>query len=334
MKIREEYIKKMISVIVPIFNKSPYIKKCLDSICNQTYINLEIICVNDGSTDDSGEIAKKYAKIDSRFIYIEQENQGVSAARNRGLEIANGEYISFIDCDDELENDMYDFLLELMKKYDADIAHCGYKKIHLDGLATEVGNREICLIQNREEALECLISGKYFTGSLCTKLYKSSLFKNVCFDKELKINEDLLVNFKVFNNAKNIVFSGDTKYLYYERKESSSTRVRNDKKLLDSLKVSEYIFENIKANNSLKYTAARKLFYVLTSVYRNYIFYPPHNHDMMKKELCIRIKEIEPLCSDVKLKYRINFWLMRFFPVVYKFLYCIYDSIRKPNWDV
>lgn len=325
----------MISVIVPIYNKAPYIKECLDDICNQTYRDLEIICINDGSTDGSGEIVKEYAKKDTRFCYIEQENRGVSAARNRGLELAKGDYISFIDCDDGLEKDMYSFLLELMKKYNADIAHCGYKKVHLDGSSAEVGNSNICLVQGSEEALECLIGGKYFTGSLWNKLYKAALFENVKFDKELKINEDLLVNFRAFSQAKCIVFSGTTKYLYYERKEASSTRIQNEKKLLDALSVSEQIFKECMENETLQHISAAKLFYALTNVYRNYIFYPQYNNQKeIKGKICKRIREIQPLCSNVPLKYRINFEVMKRFPLIYKCLYRLYDSIREPNWDV
>lgn len=324
----------MISVIVPVYNKTPYIEKCLEDICNQTYQDLEIICINDGSTDGSEEIIKTFMKKDARFRYVEQENQGVSAARNRGLELAKGEYISFIDCDDGIERDMYDFLLRLLEKHDADIAHCGYKKIHLDGSITEVGSSAVQLKQNREEALECLIGGKHFTGSLCTKLYKASLFTNVKFDEQLRINEDLFVNFKVFKKANKIVFDGATKYLYFERGESSSTRIQNEKKLLDSLKVAEYIFDECKNDTCLNKTATGKLFYALTNVYRYYIFNPSQSDIIIKRALRNRIKEISPLCKAVSLKYRINYRFMRFFPEIYKVLYQIYNSVRKPNWDV
>lgn len=324
----------MISVIVPVYNKAPYIEKCLEDICNQTYRDLEIICIDDGSTDGSGEIIKAFMKKDLRFRYVEQENQGVSVARNRGLELAKGEYISFIDCDDGIERDMYDFLLRLLEKHDADIAHCGYKKIHLDGTCTEVGSSAVQLIQNREEALECLIGGKYFTGSLCTKLYKANLFTNVKFDEQLRINEDLYVNYQVFKKANKIVFNGAAKYLYFERSESSSTRIQNEKKLFDSLKVAEYIFNECKNDTCLNKIATGKLFYALTNVYRYYIFNPSQSDIIMKRALRNRIKEISPLCKAVSLKYRINYRFMRFFPEIYKVLYQIYNSVRKPNWDV
>ena len=326
---------KMISVIVPIYNKAPYIQKCLEDISNQTYRNLEIICINDGSTDDSGEIVKAFVKKDSRFQYVEQENQGVSAARNRGLELANGEYISFIDCDDGLECDMYAFLLDLIKKYNADIAHCGYKKIHLDGSVSKIGDQNNCLIQTREEALKCLIGGQFFTGSLWTKLFKSSLLENARFDNELKVNEDILMNFKLFDMAEHIVFDDATKYLYYERAEASSSRVPSEKKLLDSMKVFEYIFENCYEKSELKGVAARRLFYVLTNVYRYYVFYPQQDiQNKIRSQICQRITEIQPFCESVSFKYRLNYQAMRKIPQFYKFLYQIYNSVRKPNWDV
>lgn len=324
----------MISVIIPIYNKAPYIKKCLEDLHNQTYHNLEIICINDGSTDGSGEIVKEYMKKDKRFQYYEQKNQGVSVARNQGLKLATGEYISFIDCDDGLEKDMYEFLLRMMIKFDADIVHCGYKKIHLDGSSTEIGDNAIQIVQNKDEALKCLIGGKYFTGSLCTKLYKADLFKNIRFDEHLQINEDLYVNFKVFNIAKKIVFNGATKYLYFEREDSSAKRIKNKKKVTDSLKVAEYIFENSKENQFLKYIAARKLFVSLTNAYRNLIFFPSNNQRKIKKEICNKIEEIGPFCRDLPLKYKFNFKFMKYLPIFYKPLYRIYDIMRKPNWDV
>ena len=327
-------INALVSVIVPIYNKAPYIEKCLDDICNQTYGDLEIICINDGSTDGSGEIVKSYMKKDSRFRYLEQKNQGVSAARNRGLELAKGEYISFIDCDDGLERDMYDFLLKLLKKYEADIAHCGYKKIYLDGSSIEIGDSTERLVQSQNEALACLVGGKYFTGSLCTKLYKANLFENVRFDEQLRINEDLYVNYKVFNKAKVIVFSGATKYKYFEREESSATRIKNKKKVLDALKVAEYIYEDSKENDTLKCIAARKFFIALTNTYRSLIFYPSNDQDKIKREICTKIEEIRPLCRDISLKYKFNFKFMKYLPVFYKFLYQIYDLLRNPNWDV
>ena len=113
-----------ISVIVPVYKVEPYLRKCLDSIINQTYRNLQIILVDDGSPDNCGAICDEYASKDSRIEVIHQENGGVSAARNAGLKLAAGDYIGWVDSDDWIEPDMYAYMLENMQKYEADIAVC------------------------------------------------------------------------------------------------------------------------------------------------------------------------------------------------------------------
>ena len=128
----------MISVIVPVYNSEKYLKACIDSIIKQTYTDLEIICVNDGSTDGSLEILREFACMDSRVVVHSQENHGVSTARNVGLKFAHGEFVSFIDSDDEMELDMYELLIQTQNEYQADIVHCGYKRICRNGTIKEV----------------------------------------------------------------------------------------------------------------------------------------------------------------------------------------------------
>lgn len=196
----------MISVIIPVYNSAPYLEQCLNSVLSQTYPNLEVICVDDGSTDISKHIIQKFVEEDSRVILVSQPNSGVSTARNAGLDIAHGEYITFVDSDDEIEPDMYETLLDLLLRYKADIAHCGYKKMHLDGTVKDVLGTGELLVQDSSEASKCLITGQHFVGSPCTKLYKQELFSNIRFVPELKINEDVLVNAQLFNRAQKIVF--------------------------------------------------------------------------------------------------------------------------------
>ena len=119
----------LVSVIIPIYNVEKYINKTINSVINQTYKNLEIILVNDGATDNSLEICKKYNEIDSRIMIIEKENGGLSSARNAGLDVAKGEYISLIDGDDFIESHFIEYLLSLIIKSEADIAECYLEKI-------------------------------------------------------------------------------------------------------------------------------------------------------------------------------------------------------------
>lgn len=115
----------LISIIVPVYNVEPYVSKCLESILRQTYQNIEIIIIDDGSTDGGSDICDAYAHKDKRIKVIHQSNEGVSGARNVGLRIAKGEFIGFVDSDDWIEADMYEYLLQNIQQQDADIAICG-----------------------------------------------------------------------------------------------------------------------------------------------------------------------------------------------------------------
>lgn len=124
---------KKISVIVPVYNVGEYLRQCVDSILSQTYSNLEIIAVNDGSTDGSGAILDEYREKDIRLIAIHQENQGVSAARNKGLDVATGDYIAFVDADDYIHPEMYEKLVKALEDNQADISFCTRKRVYQNG---------------------------------------------------------------------------------------------------------------------------------------------------------------------------------------------------------
>ena len=130
-------MKDKISVIVPVYNVEEYITKCLSSIANQTHTNLEIICVDDGSTDGSGLICDEFAKADARFVVVHKQNEGVAVARNVALELATGDYIGFVDSDDWIEPVMYETLLQCMQKDSVEIGCGNYNKVF--------GNRVVCM---------------------------------------------------------------------------------------------------------------------------------------------------------------------------------------------
>ena len=147
--------EKLVSVIIPAYNIEDYIGRCLDSIISQTYKNLEIIVVDDGSRDHTGEILDNYAKKDRRIKVIHKENGGVSSARNKGIEAAEGDYIGFIDGDDLIEPEMYKTLVDLLEEENADIAHCGYQMVFPDRVDYyhNTGKKKI---QTTEEGLKDL----------------------------------------------------------------------------------------------------------------------------------------------------------------------------------
>lgn len=130
-----------ISVIVPVYNCAPYVERCIHSIMAQTHTDLEIICVDDGSTDGSSQLLDKLTMEDPRIHVIHQSNAGVSAARNAGIDIATGDLITFVDSDDAIEPDMYEILLPYFSDESVDIVHCGYKRIRPDGSVKDVNGR-------------------------------------------------------------------------------------------------------------------------------------------------------------------------------------------------
>lgn len=249
---QDNYTKKQkdkISIIVPVYNCEKYLEECLDSIINQTYHNLEIILVNDGSTDNSLKICYRYQKKDPRIIVINQKNQGQAVARNKALAIATGKYIGFVDSDDWIDLDTYDYLYHLIKKYKAD---CTYNRIRRNNYLYQLDNYNEIIYHKDEILVEYLKHGmKTGEYSLCTYLFHNKLLKNVKFPTGI-INEDIPFIYEALDNA-NILVKSD-KYSYnYRMSENSTTRNVFDKKDLDLITACEYLEKlSSKKNNKIK----------------------------------------------------------------------------------
>lgn len=319
-----------ISVIIPVYNCEKYLQDCLKSVIGQTYKDLEIIIIDDGSTDNSGIICDQFAKLDSRIQVIHQENRGVSAARNIGILQMSGELVSFIDADDTLDTDMYEFLFSLMNDYSADIVHCGYRHIVGEEIRLVHDSRQI-VPQNSEEALTCLIGARLFVGSLWNKLYKAKLIKNLTFDEDIKINEDILFNFQVFSKADKIVFADYTKYNYIAHRDSSACFVTPDlKKSSDSCKVNRYIYENSGGNSYIS-IAAERYIRSLSGYYR------VCNAAQKKKEKKIirsTLWQVYRTNPGLGKNMKVTAIMLKYIPWVYIVIYKFYDKLRKPNWEV
>ncbi|WP_316569225.1 glycosyltransferase [Neobacillus sp. YIM B06451] len=203
-----------ISVIVAAYNIESYIEKCLESIIVQTYKDLEIIVVNDGSTDNTLHLISNFSKIDSRIVVIDKANGGLSSARNAGLEIASGEYIGFVDGDDYIHEEMYQKLLLLSQETQSDIAVCGHIR--------KYSNREVfsnskkIIHYSSEEALSELISSKKIHDYAWDKLYKKKLFENIRYPIG-KMYEDVFTTYKLFIKAKKVVYIDEPLYYYIQR---------------------------------------------------------------------------------------------------------------------
>lgn len=321
----------MLSVIVPVYNSYPYLKKCLESICNQTYRDMEIICVDDGSDDGSGELLDFMKKKDERLQVLHQKNQGVSCARNVGLEAARGEIVTFVDSDDTIEKDMYLKMIHTMDQYNADIIHCGYKKIYHDGKIRKFLGTGKLLQQSKDEVIRCLITGQYFSGGVCNKIYKRKVIENIYFDQSLKINEDVLFNYEAFRKSELCVFWDEAFYEYYERQGSACFETKDLKKVQDCKKVAGFIWKSSKGE---KYDAeaAYKYFVSVVNEYRTMLFCNCAKDVLLKNR--IELEEIERELEKIPFKYKMSNWLLIKMPAVYKRLYWIYNHIRKQNWDI
>lgn len=319
-----------ISVIIPVYNCEKYLRDCLESVIHQSYKDLEIILINDGSTDNSGSICDFYAKMDSRIQVIHQENKGVSAARNVGMLQMSGQLVSFIDADDTLDLDMYEFLCSLIDTYHADIAHCGYRRVVGDEIRLVHDSKQIVL-QNREEALECLIGARLFVGSLWNKLYRSELLNELTFDEDIKINEDILFNFQVFLRAERIVFADDTKYNYIVHKDESACFVIPDlKKVSDSCKVNRFMYESVQ-DTTHRTIAAERYAHSLSRYYR--ICVVQHQKEETKKIKNVLWK-LYRANRDMGARVKCTVVMIKYISWIYLLVYQIYDKLRTPNWDV
>lgn len=215
----------LVSIIVPIYNTAIYLEQCLDSIINQTYNNIEIILINDGSTDDSGKVCDAYAQKDSRIIVIHQENKGLAATRNIGIEVSTGDYIMFLDSDDWLDNDICEILVSALREHNVQISMCSYTREYPNKSIPKVvydtdkifcGReilRKLCGPVDEElkypENIECF-------NSMCGKLYPRELLLHtkVVDTAIIGPSEDLLFNLHVFLAIESVVYVNCYSYHY------------------------------------------------------------------------------------------------------------------------
>lgn len=240
----ETYDNALVSVIVPVFKVEQYIQRCLDSICNQTYKNLEIILIDDGSPDRSGEICDEYARKDKRIKVIHKQNAGVSAARNDGLDIATGDFITFVDSDDYIAPEMYQTLVKKIVIENADIAICSFFQEGISGefhINSKV-HKEVQLSQI--EQIECLLRNRYYTCALWDKLYRKAILKNIRFDVKVHHYEDYLFLYDVMKKSRKAIFIPNG-YYYYCNNEQSTARRPFNSKMMEIVEVCKRVLENV-----------------------------------------------------------------------------------------
>lgn len=257
-------MENLISVVIPAYNIQDYLGPALDSILAQTYENLEIIIVDDGSRDGTGAVADRYAAKDDRIRVIHKENGGVTSARLRGVAEATGAYIGFVDGDDFIEPQMYERLMENLLRHGADISHCGYQMVFPSRVDYYYNTGKIT-VQKGEQGCADLLTGHFVEPGLVNKLYRRELFVGLedWMDPSIRVNEDLLMNFYLFRQAKMSVFEDVCPYHYVLRKGSASTSRLNEHKLQDPLWVLHILLDETTAQPQWNAVVYRRLIYQL-----------------------------------------------------------------------
>ena len=281
----------LISVIVPVYNGEAYLSECVDSILSQTWPCMEIIIVDDGSTDGSGNIADCYCeKSDGKVRVIHQKNTGVSSARNAGIEAASGDWIGFVDGDDVIENDMYEILLKNALKSGAQISHCGYQIVVNNGERVHFFyNTGKVIEQSYEDGLRDLLSGQFIEPSLCNKMFSRSIInKWMAMQKcsfSVKHNEDLLLNYSLFKVAEKSVYEDICPYHYISRSKSATRSGFKIEKYLDPVRVWKWILEDVP--EQLKTLAEQRYLGVCLYGYAELTKHPEYKRmcDKLKREL-------------------------------------------------
>ena len=206
----------LISVIVPVYKVEAYLDKCISSIVNQTYQNLEIILVDDGSPDNCPAMCDAWAERDQRIKVIHKANGGLSDARNAGMEVATGELMGFVDSDDWISPDMYQLLYENMIEHDSDIAVCGVEVVWEDGTPSRKLTKEGCCVLNAQEAMRAVIEESWIKQPVWYKLYRADLIREIQFPVG-KYHEDVFWSYQAIGRAKRVSVFDQSCYFYMQR---------------------------------------------------------------------------------------------------------------------
>lgn len=255
----------LISIIVPIYNVENYLDRCLDSIVNQTYTNLEIILVDDGSTDNSKLMCDDYKNKDHRIVVIHKKNGGLSSARNVGIDIAHGNYIMFVDSDDFIDIKMVENMLKILKETNSDISICNRFYYYENGdKKLRYKNNNIQIIMNSEQAIYEMNNYRNFDMSAWCKLYKIELFNDIRFPNG-KISEDFYIMYLLFDKAKKIVYNSNPYYYYFQRNGSitktASLKYDFVNAAYEQMKYVEKKYPNLKACMHVAYMSANMTIY-------------------------------------------------------------------------
>lgn len=319
-----------VSIIVPIYNKEKYLKKCIDSLVNQTLSDIEIVLVDDGSMDNSLKICAEYQKIYPNIKCLSKDNGGVSSARNLGLDNCTGRFVTFVDPDDTLECDALEYLYHLIQVYNADVV--GYKmNMYKNGIIDEspIEDENIEIYKDIDILKEYVASGK-FLHAVWNKLFRMQVIieNNIKFVEDIHYAEDALFNYSVLSKSKTLVFSNSRKYNYFI--EPSSTVSNITEKRIDILKAQIRMYELIvrEIPDYVKYITTQyinsSILIVLDIVRENKVYQKKGIIDELRKELRQNLDILSGYDYNLLSKSnRLYFRLLRIDPLLLAIIYQI-----------
>lgn len=323
----------LVSVIVPIYNVEKYLDRCVESIVNQSYSNLEIILVDDGSPDGCPQKCDTWAKKDNRITVVHQKNRGAAGARNTGIDIATGDFIGFVDPDDYIYPNMYEVMVNDAKLYAADLIIIGAEKVYDDGTKHYVGPGVGTMVLSSSQAFQYINLPGYFDIAPWSKMGRSDLFKGLRFPVEEKTSEDYPVAFSLLARSKKIIYNSDPYYAYCQHAGTLSHYVSDAK-----YRFTKEMLSFVKAHypESAKYAlyghviAAIAVYDTILAngerdSWRNY-----------EKEIIHLVHQAYPIIKSLIPSWSarwIQLTFFKFFPVLYRYVFPLYKKINKKTVD-
>ncbi len=324
--------KNLVSIVIPCYNVEKYIQKTVESVLLQTHKKIELILVDDGSSDGTSAILDELANQDSRIKVIHQGNGGVTSARFAGIDVADGEWIGFVDGDDVIEPDMYEKLLKNAVEYNADISHCGYQMIYPSRVDYYYNTGRL-IVQDNKTGLIDLLDGSFIEPGLCNKLYNHSLLQELIFsnkmDFSVRNNEDLLMNYYLFKNSRKSVFEDICPYHYILRPNSATSQKISTYKLLDPLRVLKIIKSDV-TDNELTEIINSRITAQLISLSTINCDYDREKYGRIIKDARRELKVIQPEISrgNYSIKTKVKTVWCASSPWSYGFVHRIYAKIK------
>ena len=322
-------MNELITIIINVYNREKYIKKCIDSVINQTYKNLEILIINDGSTDNTLKICKSYK--DKRIKIITTKNQGLSFSRNVGIDNAQGEYLYFVDSDDFIELDTIEYLYNLCKKYNLSFSTCEPLTIY-DYNFTNKQPKEKIKILDKYEMLKKVLLAENSAGTSWNKLIKKKLYNNIRFED--RIINDVVVTYKLVLKSEKIVCSNQKKYYYLKHKNAvTKDGFKKLERTSDYHKAVKERYEHIKKiypkmiENDMGLCRAILKLYLIEDKKIDEYLEEQHAIDLFKKSFSLKM-----IFAKTQLKEKIKILLFRINPKLYKKIGILYR--KKYNYKM